>query len=514
MPQQEFDAGRLDDFEPDGLCQVEMDSEKILLVRDGEAVHAVSATCPHAGAPLAEGVRHGGRIICPWHKAAFCIRTGAVLDPPAVDNLQNYTVRLDGGRILLSRAEVSPPESSAPADPRCFVIVGAGAAGAVAAQTLRQHGFTGRVIMLDQANRVPYDRTILSKYALSGEKGAEKSPLQSQDYYRAHKIERRTAEVTGIDTTQRRIFYGDGASIGYDAALLATGATPIRPKLAGVELDHVHTLRSRADADAILAQAERSTRAVILGAGFIAMEVAASLRERGLDVTVIAQESAPFEKQLGAEIGRAFIGLHEKNGVSFRMNSEVAALEAAGVRLADGTMVPADLIVIGYGVRSASGFATDLRCQDDGGIIVDAHLRAADGLYVAGDIASFPYLGDGPAIRVEHWRVAQQLGRVAALNMLGRPTRYDAVPVFWTIQYMKRLDYVGHAETWDRIVVHGDLSAPKFLAYYCEKGRVLAAAGLDRDRDMAALIELFTLRRDWRADELGENPLRVLQSQS
>jgi len=514
MPQDTFEAALLDELEPGGMRQVEWDGEAILLLRDGNGVHAVAAACPHAGGPLAQGVRHGNRIVCPWHKAAFCVQTGAVLDPPALDALQRYEVRIDAGRILLSRPAQSPITPAEGADERCFVIAGAGAAGAVAAQTLREAGFAGRVMMLDPANRVPYDRTILSKYALSGRKGAEKSPLQSQAFYRERRIERRTAEVARIDAEARRLVCTDGSVVTYDAALLATGGTPTRPGMPGAGLDHVYTLRSCADADAILEQAERSERAVILGASFIGMEVAASLRERGLDVTVIGKEATPFEKQLGPEVGAAFVGLHERHGVTFRLGSEIAALEGesqvTGVRLKDGGTVPADLVVIGFGVKPATSYGEGLNRNDDGGIIVDAFLRARDGLYAAGDIASFPHRGDGEPIRVEHWRVAEQQGRVAALNMLGQPTPYDAAPFFWTIQYMKRLDYVGHAAAWDSVVLHGDLGTPEFLAYYVKDGRVAAAAGLDRDKDTAALIELFTLRRDWSPAELGEHPADLL----
>ena len=379
---------------------------------------------------------------------------------------------------------------------------------------MREAGFTGRVVILDPANRVPYDRTVLSKYALSGQKGAEKSPLQTQAFYREHGIERRTAEVTRIDAPARRIICADGSVLAYDAALLATGGTPAHPSMPGAGLGHVYTLRSRADADAILEQAERSTRAVILGASFIGMEVAASLRERGLEVTVIGQEDVPFSKQLGEQVGRAFVGLHEQHGVAFRLGCGVASLEGAGqvsgVVLDSGERIAADLVVVGFGVKPATSYAEGLNRRDDGGIVVDATLCTAPGLYAAGDIACFPHRGDGAPIRVEHWRVAEQHGRVAARNMLGQATRYDAVPVFWTIQYRKRLDYVGHAADWDSVVLHGDVDKPEFLAYYVKDGRVAAAAGLGRDQDTAALIELFTLRRDWTAADLGERPAAVL----
>ncbi len=516
MSRREYDVASLDELASGSLRQVEVEGTRILVFRDGNGVHAVEATCPHAGGPLGEGVRRGHRITCPWHKATFCLRTGAILDPPAVDALPRFAVRLAGGRVLLTRPAEQPAEPTPAEDGRCFVILGGGAAGAVAAQTLREAGFGGRIVMLDRENRVPYDRTLLSKYFLSGESGGEKSPLQTQSFYRRQRIERRTAEVTHIDPQARRITCADGAVLGYDAALLATGGTPKRPRIPGADLANVFLLRNRADADAILVQAERSERAVILGASFIGMEVAASLRERGLDVVVVGKEKAPFEKQLGAKIGAAFVALHKRRGVGFHLGSGVAALEGGpdvrSVRLDGGERIDADLVVIGFGITPVTSYATGLKLRDDGGILVDAFLRAEDGLYAAGDIACFPHRGDGEPIRVEHWRVAEQHGRVAARNMAGQSLRYDAVPVFWTIQYMKRLDYIGHAATWDDIVVHGDLEKPEFLAYYVKDGRVLAAAGLDRDKETAALVELFSLRRDWTVRELGEQPSALLGS--
>ena len=410
------------------------------------------------------------------------------------------------------------PRSVPSGDDRCFVIIGAGAAGAVAAQTLREAGFGGRVLMLDRENRVPYDRTVLSKYVLSGEPGGEKSPLQTQSFYRDQRIERLTAEVTEIDPSARCISCANGIEFSYDAALLATGGIPKRPDISGVELGNVFMLRSRSDADSLLAQAERSTRAVVLGASFIGMEVAASLRERGLAVTVIAQEKVPFEARLGSEVGGAFLGLHAKRGVEFRFEAKIATLNGnrnvEAVTLETGERIPADLVVIGFGVTPATACAEGLPRAEDGGILVDASLRAADGLYAAGDIAHFPHRGDGAPIRVEHWRVAQQQGRLAALNMLGHGLRYDAVPVFWTIQYLKRLDYAGHAVNWDDLIIHGDLGKPEFLAYYVKDGHVIAAAAIDRDRDMAAVIELFSLRRNWRPADLGDAPAQLLQQLS
>ncbi len=510
MPSDEVDVGPLSDWADRPMQDVELAGEPVLLVRDGDAVRAIGGRCPHAGAPLSQGVLHRGRLVCPWHKAAFCVRTGEVLDPPAVDPLKRYEARVENGHVVLRAASAPAGAQSGDIDERTFVIVGGGAAGAVAAQTLREIGYAGRLVLLDRENRVPYDRTVLSKYLLSGEQGGEKSPLQSQAYYRQGRIERRTAEVTAVDPAARRITCADGSVLDYAQALLAPGSVPTAPTVPGSRLDNVFLLRSRADADAILAQAERSERVVVLGASFIGMEVAASLRERGLEVTVAGKEEVPFAALLGTRIGTALMDLHRKRGVTFRLGRGIAELEGDGavraVVLDDGERLPADLVVVGFGVRPAAIAVRGVSADDDGGFTVDATLRADDGLYVAGDLARFPVYGSGPPIRVEHWRVAEQHGRVAARNMAGLPTRYEAPPVFWTIQYRKRLDYIGHAEVWDDIVVHGDLGKPEFLAYLVRDGIVAAAVGMDRDRDTAALCELFRQRQDWSPDELGPQP--------
>ena len=508
----EHDVAAIDDLAVGALKAVVVGEAKVLLSCDASGVFAVGATCPHAGGPLIEGARNGHRIVCPWHKATFCLRRGAVLDPPAVDALPRYPVRVADGRILVGDEALEQDAVEPGTDGRTFVIIGSGAAGASAAQTLRAEGFGGAIVMLDRENRVPYDRTLLSKYHLSGEKGGEKTPLQTQAWYRVHRIERRTAQVTGMDPEKRTIDCADGLQLHYDQALIATGATPAMPSLRGHDLQNVFTLRSRADADAILAQAERSTRVAVLGASFIGMEVAAALRERGLNVTVVGKEQTPFAKQLGTTVGKVFVTLHERRGVSFRHGAEITALDGShavtGVRLASGETIGADLVVIGFGVTPATEAFTGLRRGDDDGITVDKTLRAADRLYAAGDIATFPY-GD-TRIRVEHWRVAQQHGRIAALNMLGRGARYGAVPVFWTIQYMKRLDYIGHAPDWDDVVIQGDLDQQDFIAYYVKSGQVAAAAGMGRDADMAALVELLAMR-DWTPDALGDAPAAILR---
>ncbi len=503
----EFDAGAASELAEGQMRAVEVGGRKVLLTKLAGACHAIGETCPHAGGPLGEGVLRGDVVTCPWHKAAFRVTTGERLEPPAVDDLPRYAVRIADGRILVETG--GDPAAASPAaagDARRMVIVGAGAAGAACAQELRAAGFAGRVVMIGQEDRLPYDRTVLSKYALSGLKGGEKTPLQDAAFYERHAIERVAQTVRAIEPAERRITFQDGSVLAYDAALVATGGVPRKLDVPGADLPGVFTLRSAADAEAIASAAASARSVVIAGSGFIAMEAAASLRERGLEVTVVAPQAVPFERQLGRDIGEAFRRVHESEGIVFRLGDEITAIEGRTrverVRLKSGGQLETGLVVVGVGVTPASGLVQGVTPREDGGLRVDAHLRVAETLFAAGDIAAFPLRGDGQTVRVEHWRVAEQHGRLAARNMLGGAEAYDAVPYFWTIHFMKRLDYVGHAEHWDEIVIDGNLREPRFASFYVEGGVVTAVAGWGRDRQMAAAIGLMTERRAWPLGEL------------
>ncbi len=491
---------------------LEIGGQKFLLAKVNGACHAVGETCPHAGGPLSEGVLRGDVVTCPWHKAAFSVTTGKRLEPPAVDDLPRFAARVANGRILVRTgedAEDGPqPVASVPGEARCMVIVGTGAAGGAAAQELREAGFTGRVVLISAEDRLPYDRTVLSKYAISGQKGGEKTPLQDAAFYERLAIERMTRKVSAVEPAARQVVFQDGGRLAYHAALVATGSTPRELQVPGADLPGVFTLRSAADAEAIDAAAASARSVVVAGSGFIAMEAAASLRERGLAVTVVAPQAVPFERQLGRDVGQVFRRLHESEGIIFLLEDEIVALEGRHrverVRLKSGGELEADLVVVGLGVSPAAGLVRDVALREDGGLQVDANLRVSDGLYAAGDVAAFPLRGDGPPVRVEHWRVAEQHGRVAARNMVGGAVPYDAVPYFWTIHFMKRLDYVGHAEAWDEVVIDGDLQEPRFMAYYGVNGVVAAVAGWGRDRQMAAAIGLMTERRGWPVEALRQ----------
>jgi NADPH-dependent 2,4-dienoyl-CoA reductase/sulfur reductase-like enzyme/nitrite reductase/ring-hydroxylating ferredoxin subunit len=501
------------------MMQVDLAGKPVLLARVGDEIHAIDGTCPHAGGPLAEGTLDGDQIICPWHKAVFCLRSGRCDEPPAVDDLDRYRAEIRDGEILLWPKPIEPParHDAAPEDTRRFVIIGGGAAGSAAAQTLRAEGFTGEIVMIDAEAALPYDRTILSKYALSGEKGGEKSPLHGSAFYRRNRITRKHGAVTELTASARSLLLTDGTRYDYDAALVSTGGIPNEGRFEGAKLGNVFTLRSQDDAKHIAAAAAKSARAVVVGTGFIGLEAASSLRQRGLAVTVVGPEKLPLERQLGAKIGRVFRKFHEANGVHFRLGSEVLRLEGSDaverVVLTDGGSLKADLVVLGLGIHPATGFIRGLSLDEDGGVTVDATLRAARSLYAAGDIAAFPLRGGGPRIRVEHWRVAQQHGRRAALNMLGFNQPFESVPLFWTIHFGEPLFYIGHAGKDDSVLVRGQPAKRSFIAYFHHNCRVTAVAGMGRDTDMSALLALLERPRDWTVDELHpprSTPTRVL----
>lgn len=504
------------------MKQVSADGTDILLARVNGSYHAVGATCPHYGAPLAEGALCGARITCPWHHACFDITTGRMEEPPALDALPRYEVRVEGGDVIVSvpdeSADRRPPvmtKRDAAADERVFVILGGGAAGYAAAQTLREDGFRGRVLLITREDRAPYDRPNLSKDYLQGHAEPEWMPLRADEFYAEHEIEiLRGREVTNVDASEQTITFKEGDTLRYDALLVATGGTARRLSIPGSDLKNVLTLRSFADADAIIEAAQQASHAVVIGASFIGMETASSLRERKLPVTVVAPGAAPFEKTLGAEIGRMFQRAHENQGVSFRLGARAARFEGDGavkaVVLDSGERIEADLVVVGVGVRPATDFLRGVRLHEDGGVLVDEYMRAADRLYAAGDIAYFPSSLTGERQRIEHWRTAQQQGRVAAHNMAGKTTGYDGVPFFWTRQFDLGLSYVGHAASWDELIFQGDVSAQDFLAFYVKDGRALAVAGMNRDREMAAVEELMRQDRVPTPDELRGGRVNVL----
>ena len=467
--------------------------EAIVLVKRGAGICAVGATCTHYGGPLAEGIVEGDTIRCPWHHARFELRTGAPTRPGR-DAIPCYRVEQQGTRVrVVERLPAAQPAGRA--GPDRVLIAGAGAAGNACAEELRRQGYGGPVTMLGSEGTPPVDRPNLSKDYLAGTAPEEWVPLRGADYYAEHRIELLPGvQVAAIDPTRREVRLSTGASLAYGALLLATGAEPIRLAIPGSE--RALTLRSLADSRSIAARATAGARAVVIGASFIGLEVAASLRARKVEVAVVAPGARPLERVLGPELGDFVRALHEEHGVRFHLGRKPARIDADSVSLDDGAVLPADVVVMGVGVRPRLQLAEQAGLRIDQGVLVDSSLRtSSENIWAAGDIARFPDPRTGRAIRVEHWVVAERQGQHAARAMLGAREPYRAVPFFWSQHYDVPINYVGHAESWEAIEVIGNVAARNCLVAYRQAGRVQAVASIYRDRE-SLLVEAAMERED------------------
>lgn len=460
--------------------------EAVVLARRGTEVFAIGATCTHYSGPLAEGALVGDTLRCPWHHAAFCLRTGEAVRAPALDPVPCWRVEARDGRIFVGeriKAAAPAPSAAASTAPQAIVIVGGGAAGLAAAEMLRRQGYAGTLTMFSADDMPPCDRTNLSKSYLAGNAPEEWVAMRSDDFYRDNSIDLKlNSVVSSIDTSARTVSLDNGERCSYDALLLATGARPVRLDIPGADRPQVHYLRSWSDARALIAAASKGRRAVIIGSSFIGLEVAASLRARDVEVDVVGRDKVLMERILGAQVGNYLQKLHEKHGVRFHLGCSPTAISAEGVQLDNGDRVDADLVVIGIGVRPALELAEQAGLELDRGVRVDAFLQtSAAGVYAAGDIVRWPDRLSGAALRVEHWVVAQRQGQVAAHNMLGAREAFDMVPFFWTEQYDFSLAYVGHAEHFDEAIVDGDFDARNAEVRYMHAGKQVAGAFVGRD---------------------------------
>ena len=474
------------ELERDGKLVGRVGEEEVLLVLREDEVFAIGAHCSHYHAPLVDGLVLGGEIHCPWHHASFDLATGEVLRAPALDSLPCWTVERRDGKVFVRGQRPAKTRAPVPVEAsKAMVIVGGGAAGLAAAAELRRLGFAGKLVMLSAEDAAPLDRPNLSKDYLAGGAPEEWLPLRPENFYSENAIDLRLGAVAkGLDAKARRLTLADGSALEFDRLLLATGAEPVRLQIPGAELPHVRTLRSLADCREIIARATKARRVVVLGASFIGLEVAASLRARGLEVHVAAPEKIPMERVLGAEIGAFVRKLHEEHGVIFHLEDVATAIDERRVTLKSGKSLEAELVVAGVGVRPRLELAEKAGLAMDRGVLVDAFLEtSAPGIFAAGDIARWPDPHSGERIRVEHWVVAERQGAVAGRNMLGARETFDAVPFFWSQHYDTPINYVGHAEGWDAIVVEGDIAARDCLLRYMRDGRALAVASIFRDID-------------------------------
>jgi apoptosis-inducing factor 3 len=477
---------------PDGsLIGGHVGDSAVLLARHGDELFAIGATCSHYSGPLAEGLIVGDTVRCPWHHARFSLRTGEAIGAPAFNPTSCWRADKRDGKVFV-REEIESSDRRKPRQARSprgkaerIVIVGGGAAGFAAAEMLRREGFDGSLALLSADDEAPYDRPNCSKDYLAGSAPEDWLPLRPPDFYEQQSIELllRT-EVTVVDVKERRVALASGRQIPFDKLLLATGAEPVRLDIPGADQPHVHVLRSLSDSRSIIARAKAARHVVVIGASFVGLEVAAAMRARGIEVHVVAPERRPLERVLGGQFSDFIREVHEDHGVVFHFEETATAIDGANVKLKGGATLPADLVVVGIGVRPRLQLAERAGLKIDRGVVVNEFLQtSAPEIFAAGDIARWPDRHTGENLRIEHWVVAERQGQTAARNMLGGGQRFSDIPFFWSQHYDVPINYVGHAEKWDNLSIEGDIKSRDCVVRYYGNGRVLATASIFRDVD-------------------------------
>ncbi len=491
---------------------VAVGEDKVLLVRLSGTVYAVGHKCPHYEEKLEHGALFGNQIICKSHFARMDVTTGRVIAPPAFNDLPVYPVKVEGGEVWIGPVEkpkFPKPAAALGSDPRTFLIVGAGAAGNTAAETLRREGFAGRIVMITGETERPYDRPNLSKDFITGKSGEEWLPLRGPKFYPAQGIELLTGRrVASLDTQKKTVTLEDGETIVFDRALLATGGSPRKLPIPGADGSGCFMLRTTGDARAIVAAAAQWKSVVLIGAGFIGLELAGSLKDRGLEVTVVAPEAMPLAHILGDRVGAYLKSLHESREVRFLMGRTPARIDgeagAKTVTLSDGARLTAGFVVIGLGVLPTVEYLSGTGLVEKGAVPVDESMRTrAPDIYAAGDIAALPD-ADWERRRVEHWVAAQRQGQRAARAMLDRDPGPMEVDFFWSKQAGASLKYVGHAREFDQTIYRGIVEEGKFLAGYFRKGALKAAATIGMAVDLIAVERLMRLGAGPTAAQLGD----------
>lgn len=457
--------------------------EAVVVVRKGGELFATGATCTHYSGPLAEGLVVDETIRCPWHHARFSLRTGEAEGAPALNPLPCFDVRREGGLVRITGKKTPDFRAACPLNPSSVLIVGGGAAGAACAEMLRTKGYNGPITIAGDEDPGPVDRPNLSKDYLAGSAPEEWIALRSPEYYQERRIELLPDDpAVRIRPAEHRAWLRSGRTLDYGMMLLATGAEPRSIPIKGVDQEHVFRLRTLADSKAIIARSQQARTCVVIGSSFIGLEAAASLRARGLEVTVISQDSVPLERVMGTEVGRFVQKLHEEHGVRFLLNAMPAAIHEDRVDLTGGGGVPAQMVILGVGVSPRTSLAEEAGIQVGDGIVVnETLLTSAPGVFAAGDVARFPEHVSGEEARIEHWVVAERQGQGVARRMLGIGGPFRQTPFFWSQHYDVTISYVGHASKWDRCEVKGDLERRDACVVYRLQGRILAAATIGRD---------------------------------
>lgn len=482
-----------DDLAPGHGGLVNVGGRQVAVYRDEDGrTYELSPRCTHMGCTV-DWNDPAQTWDCPCHGSRFAF-DGSVIHGPAREPLE----RIGGDAPVGEGAETTdgrPDVTAAAPAPgrrakRRVVIVGASLAGATAAATLREEGFDGEVVLIGAEPAFPYERPPLSKSFLRGESTIQEAMVRPEAFYADQAIETRFgATATGVAVAARTVAVAGEEPVPFDRLLIATGSRNRRFPIPGIGLDGVFDLRTLTDAAAIRAEIAPGRRVVLAGMGFIGSEVAASLRQKGLDVRVVAGGTAPLDRVLGEDVGRVLEAIHRDHGVAMTFDDVVARFEGDGhveaVTTGKGERFDCDFVVLGLGVEPVTAFLQGSGIDIDDGVLVDERCRASvDGVFAAGDVANHVHPVFRRRVRTEHWNNAIEQGRAAALNMLGRETVYDAVHWFWSDQYEHTIQYAGYHREWDDLVIRGSLEARSFAAFYLQDGRIRAVVSLDRPADV------------------------------
>ncbi len=499
----------LGDFDETGIYGGTLDGDPVVIVKTGDRLCAFAGTCTHLGAPLKDGVVVDGTLRCPWHHARFSLDTGEAVAAPAFKPLSPFKVREQGGRIFVDRDSVDRAleESSAKTSGR-VVVVGGGAAGFACAELLTRFGHGGSVTVVSDDADKPYDRTQCSKQYLIGLSSREECFLEGAEAPSSKRATFLTGRrVVALDLVTRELELDGAERLPFDSLVLATGSEPKRPETPGFDRPNVYTLRSLRDADALIAEATEGKRAIIVGASFIGLEVAASLRQRKVEVDVVAPDDIPLEKILGPDIGKMIRGVHEERGIRFHLGRKAKAFDGRVLELDDGTTLEVDFIVLGTGVAPRTELAEKaelvvLPAEEGGGVAVSDRLEtSAAGIYAVGDIAHYPDRYAGKSVRIEHWVHAERQGQHVARVLMGQAEAYADLPFFWSAHFDTGLLCLGRSDKPLVADSAGSIEEQSFVVLQCDDAGAAAVITCNQDRP--------TLSIEARWEETGRPPEAV-----
>ncbi|XP_056141337.1 apoptosis-inducing factor 3-like [Lampris incognitus] len=487
------------------MMEVEVAHHNVLLARSEGKYSAVGNQCTHYGAPLSKGVLMGHRVRCPWHGACFNVHTGDLEEYPGMDCLPCHKVKVENNKVYVSinkrtlkqAKRVKRMGARVPGVSHTILLLGGGSASLICAETLRQENYGGRVIMVTRDDLLPYDKTRLSKVM---NVVSDSILLRRMDFFHQNDIEVwLRKEALSLDTDKRAVTFDDGTVQNYDQLFISTGCRAKGLDVPGMELENVKMLETPEDARQIHT-ACMGCHIVIVGSSFVGMEVASYMTDKATSITVIGSSELPYQKTLGPEIGKITMMMLAEKGVKFYMNANVTEVRGLNgkvkeVVLKRGTVIPADVLIVGIGVTPNSEFLQGSKVQMDlkGSVMVDKYMRTnVPGVFCGGDLATYPLaMAKDQRVSTGHWQMAQAHARVAALNMLGKPTELNSVPFYWTVLLGKTIRYAGYGEGYTEIVVKGKFEDMKFLALYIKDGEVTAAASLDYDPAVSVIAERF-----------------------